>query len=322
MRLSPIPDEDLDDPRLFVPNIEFYINNVCNLTCSNCNRFNNHEFRGWQNWADYAHVYEQWAQHIRLQRITIMGGEPLLNPSVCDWINGINRIWKKPVQILTNGTRLNHVPGLYEQLTHWSDPKYHWIKNWIGVSLHNSNDREKCFENIKKFLKGPVDYISMDDPRNKDNAHTMGAQHAFVDSNGVRICVWEYDEFYTAAVQRTQAGRFTLFNNDPEESHSRCGFAQYKCHHFAHGKIYKCAPVALFPEFDQQHTIDLTDDDRRLLNEYRPLTAEEFPIRGKEFFDNIGRTIPQCKFCPTEKQKTMTKLLAVTKKQNSISSYD
>lgn len=319
---SPIPDADPHDPRFFIPNIEFYITNVCNLTCTNCNRFNNHDFKGWQNWADYASIYEEWGKHIRFQRITIMGGEPLLNPSLCDWVAGINRIWGKSVQILTNGTRLNHVPGLYELLTDWSDPKYPWIKNWIGISLHNPNDREKCFDTIKKFLKGPIDYISRDDPRNENNAHTMGGDHAFVDVNGVRICVWEYDDFYTAAVQRTSAGRFVLYNNDPEEAHYHCGFARYKCHHFAKGKIYKCGPVALMPEFDEQHNIDLSDQDRALLNSYRPLTVEEFSTRGREFFDNIDNPIPQCKFCPTQSQKTMTRLFAVSKKKGATSGYD
>lgn len=317
-----IIDEDPSDPRRFVPNIEFYITNVCNLTCSNCNRFNNHNFSGWQRWADYADVYQQWGQRIRLQRITIMGGEPLLNPTILDWIDGINGIWNKSVQILTNGTRLNHVPGLYDKLTRSFDSENASIRNWIGVSLHNANDRDRCFETIKQFLKGPVDYIHKDDSRNVNNAYTMGGDHAFVDSNGVKICVWEYQDFYTAAVQRSQSGRFVLFDNDPNEAHSGCGFVRYNCHHFAHGKLYKCAPVALFPEFDQQHQFDISDQDRQTINGYRPLTVDEFYSRGQEFLGNLGNVIPQCKFCPVSSQFQMNKLFAVSKKSGAVSGYD
>ena len=72
--------------KVVIKKAEFYITNVCNLTCSNCNRFNNYNFRGWQRWSDYANEYSIWANKVRLQRITILGGEPLLNPTILDWI--------------------------------------------------------------------------------------------------------------------------------------------------------------------------------------------------------------------------------------------
>jgi organic radical activating enzyme len=256
-----IPDEDPGDPRVFVPNIEFYITNVCNLTCSNCNRFNDHDFKGWQKWSDYQAQYTEWTRHVRLQRVTILGGEPLLNPSLLDWVDGINRLWGKSVQVLTNGTRLNAVPGLYDRLIKFTDPTYPWVHNWLGVSLHNENDREKCFAEIKKFLRGTVSYYSRDQGVDKTN----GANHAFVDSNGMRVCVWEYDEFYNAAVQKNAQGQFTVHNSDPELAHKYCGFAMFKCYHFIRGRLYKCGPVALFPEFDQQYPFDISDSDREFV---------------------------------------------------------
>ncbi len=316
-----IPDDDPEDPRILVPNIEFYITNVCNLTCSNCNRFNDYNFSGWQRWKDVEPLYEEWGQHIRLQRITILGGEPLLNPTICDWISGINRIWCKPVNLLTNGTRLNHVSGLYEAINTHPDRKIPFVQNWIGVSLHNPDEREKCFEEIRKFLRGNITYYHKTDPANNNNAMTYGGDHAFIDSNGVRICVWEYTQFYTAAVQRTQQGRFVLHNSDPTQAHNICGFVRHKCYHFIHAALYKCGPVALFPEFDQQHQFDISDEDRTLLNSYRPLRAHEFEARGQEFLSQIDNVIPQCKFCPS-RHEIIFDLKAVSKKAGSISGYN
>lgn len=312
-----IVDEDPEDPRLFVPNVEFYITNVCNLTCSNCNRFNDHDFKGWQRWSDYESEYQTWASHVRLQRITILGGEPLLNPSICDWVDGINKLWKKSVQILTNGTRLNHVPGLYDRISQFSHPTTPWVKNWIGVSLHNGHDRQQCFDEIHKFLQGSVEYY------NKEHgvAYTWGADHAFVDSNGMRVHVWEYDSFYRAAVQKNTAGRYTLFDNDPEQSHAACGFVQFKCYHFIRAKLYKCGPVALFPEFDQQHQFEISAQDRSLLTAYQPLTVADLPARGRQFLREIDQVIPQCKFCPSAKDQYNTKIFAVGKKLNSRSQF-
>ena len=47
--------------------MEFYITNVCNLTCTGCNRFNNYKFKGFQRWADYKEEYTQWSKEFLSQ---------------------------------------------------------------------------------------------------------------------------------------------------------------------------------------------------------------------------------------------------------------
>jgi len=316
-----IIDDSPDDPRHYLGNVEFYITNVCNLTCENCNRFNNYNFSGWQKWSDHEAEYTEWAKKLRLQRITILGGEPLLNPTICDWVEGINRLWDKGVQILTNGTRLNQVPNLYDRISKWQGT-HPGIRNWIGISLHNNNDLEKCFEEVRKFLQGNIRQYSRQQNTPEEN-WTWGADHAFIDENNMRVHVWLQDSFYPAAVTRTPIGKFGLYNNTPELAHKHCGFAMFNCHHFIRGKLYKCGPVALFPEFDQQFGFEISDDDRRLLNGYQPLAIQEFDERGAEFLAHIGDVIPQCKFCPSgEHNLVNVKLQAVSKKAGATSSFD
>jgi len=303
-----IPDDEPHDPRAFLPYMEFYITNVCNLACDDCNRFNNHEFRGHYLWNDYAETYRKWSEHVRFQKIAIMGGEPLLNPSVCDWVDGINRLWNRRVQIMSNGTRLNQVPGLYERLVKFREENDFYRPNWIGVSIHNHNDTERYFDEIRQFLQGPVTYYHRDDADNQNSCHTWGAAHAFVDSNGMRVHVWDYTSFYPAAVSRNQANQFRVHNTDPELAHQHCGFVKFKCHHFMAGKIYKCAPVALFPEFDCQHGFDISADDRELMHSYPALTLDR-AAEANNFFQNIDQVIPQCKFCPDHNQTVNNKII-------------
>ena len=54
------------------------------------------------------------------------------------------------------------------------------------------------------------------------------------------------------------------------------------------------------PEFDQQHALNISDEDRKLLQEYQPLTIDGAEQKGGEFFHNLDMPIPQCKFCPEE----------------------
>jgi hypothetical protein len=151
---------------------------------------------------------------------------------------------------------------------------------------------------------------------------TYGANHAFIDSNNVRIPVWEYDSFYQAAVRPGNHGRMTLHNSDPEQAHRGCGFVMFKCYHFVRGALYKCGPVALFPEFDAQHNLDISDQDRELINSYSALQVEQYEQRGAQFLDEIDNVIPQCKFCPDFSRDTQnTVLYATLKRTGSTSSF-
>jgi hypothetical protein len=261
---------------------EFYITNVCNLDCNHCNRFNNYNFKGWQNWDDYAEVYKTWGTYLDIDNIVILGGEPLLNPSIIKWITGLNEIWGH-VQVLTNGTRLNRVPGLYQVLQE--------RKCWLGVSLHNINELSWMEQQITNFMAGSVQKQTL------NPSHGQG-DFCYKDGNGIEIKVWIQNQFQTSAIIPKDNGRLTLHNSDPIKAHEHCPFAQWKCYHFIRGALYKCGPVALFPEFHAQHNLDISPVDQKLVNSYTPLTVDQWNQRGTEFMALIDEPIPQCKFCP------------------------
>jgi organic radical activating enzyme len=274
--------------------VDFYITNVCNLTCDRCNRFNNHDFRGWQRWSDYQAQYEQWGKLVQLNSATIMGGEPFLNPTLGDWIAGINRIFDIDVQVLTNGTRFQQNKNLYQSLLY--RPLKSQCPNHIGVSLHNIPDFEAYMkQDIIDFLEGPVNIYEKTHPLNR-----WESDWQFIDKNGIVVNVYISNNFGNAAIQQNQYDRFVLHNNDIELAHQNCAFARWKSYHFIRGKLYKCGPVALMPEFDQQHNFDISDTDRQLLNSYQALSVDNFENYHAEFFANLDNPIAQCKFCPTQ----------------------
>lgn len=274
--------------------VDFYITNVCNLTCDRCNRFNNHSFSGWQRWSDYQAQYEAWGKLAKLRAITIMGGEPMLNPTIKDWVNGLNRIFGIEVQILTNGTRFQQNKNLYPSLLYRQSTN--GCSNHIGVSLHNVDDFEAYMkQDIIDFLEGPVVIQGKDHPLNK-----WGSDWRLIDKNGIFVNVYISNNFGEAAIRQNKYNRFILHDNDPVLAHKDCAFAKWKSYHFIRGKLYKCGPVALMPEFDQQHNFDISDEDRQLLNSYQALSVDNFVEYHEEFFANIDNPIAQCKFCPTE----------------------
>jgi hypothetical protein len=292
-----------------IPNkVDFYITNVCNLTCQNCNRFNNLNFKGWQDWADYEPIYEQWGQLVELKAITIMGGEPFLNPTLKDWITGLNRIFGIEVQVLTNGTRLLQTTGVYDAISGFRRSKNGRAPNHIGVSLHTPEDFEKLRSDIHEFLQGDVTEEFGKD-KNKWNADWH-----FRDRYGVQINVYSVDHFSQAAIIPLGNGAYTLHNNNPIESHAECSFARWKSYHFIRGQLFKCGPSALMPEFDLQTPFDINDEDRVLLHSYKPLGVDNFAGYHQEFFANLDNPIAQCKFCP--KSGPMEKIYPVRKGSN------
>jgi hypothetical protein len=158
------------------------------------------------------------------------------------------------------------------------------------------------FEEIRSFMHGETQILE-----GKENTGT-GADWQFEDENGVKIGVWMQNEFGISSVHTGSNGKLTLWNHEGDEEavHAGCGMAQHKCYHFSNGKIFKCAPLDLWPQFDQQIGLDITDADRELIASYRPLTLERARNgETQQFFNDIDRVIPQCKFCfPWKKEKT------------------
>lgn len=283
----------------FSNKVDFYITNVCNYTCENCNRFNNHHFTGWQRWSDYRDVYREWAKKVTVPAAVIMGGEPTLNPSLVEWIYGLADTFQTSVQILTNGTRLQHVDGLYDALRYRAAGQT--ARSHIGVSIHNLDDFETIRHNIVSFLQGRVvewgRLINTPSPR---WAPTFDSGYSAQDQNGVLINAWLSNAFTEAAIVKTAQGKFTLHNNNEDETKqafASCAFANFKSYHFIRGKLYRCAPVALMPEFDQQYNLAISDEDRQLLNAYKPLTIENYDEYSEEFYRTIDDPVAQCKFC-------------------------
>ena len=262
--------------------IEFYITNVCNLACPGCNRFNNYKFKGFELWSDHEAEYTQWSKELQFNSIGILGGEPLLNIDFMSWLKGIRRLWPKThTKVVTNGYYLNQVKGLYEYVK--LDPG---VKLWVGI--HNKMHKETIMSNIKDFLTEPLVYEF-----NTDNPYQ---QYMWItDANGVKLKV-EYNWwFHQGAIVQTETGK-TLHNSDVDTAHAICH--SKTCHHFMNGKLYKCGAVALFPDFDRQHKLELSAEDRVLINSYQPLSFIDSDHAKTSFINNLNKPIPQCKFCP------------------------
>jgi hypothetical protein len=156
------------------PVVEFYITNVCNLSCRGCNRFNDLNFKGHQYWDDHAEEYEAWSKRLDLPRITIIGGEPTLNPDLEKWCANLRRLWPNAViMIQTNGT--------YQRPEHLEFWKKYGVG--FGLSLHDPATAKELKQKWQ-YHAGPIEAFVFHQStviKRDDHwiLHNSDPQHAF-----------------------------------------------------------------------------------------------------------------------------------------------
>lgn len=324
--------------------IEFYITNACNLNCTNCNRFNNFAFTGHQTWSDYQDVYRAWSKIINFGRISILGGEPMSNPDLPNWINGISELWPgTEITIITNGTFLNKIPNFYKLLEKYNG------KVSLLITSHNPSNLLQDTKNIENFFpiqptktiysnreewktrynqsrapawpdcEHPDDFYNL--PEQIQNEciiqHVIHPQQLFISkyTDGI-ITARFYSNVYfysSSVIHNIETGVLTLHNSDPNIAMNVCAFKT--CPHFIKGKLYKCGPTGLLPEFIDQFQVNISNQDRELVNSYQPAMANWSNEKLLSFLNNQKNAEPiaQCKFCP-EKLETGMPLQASNKK--------
>lgn len=267
---------------------EFYITNVCNLACPGCNRFNDLKFKGWQSWSDYKNTYARWSEKLDIRHIVVLGGEPTLNPTLSDWLTGLRELWPDSgIQFLTNGRGLKFNDKLYDTCAK--------TRCFIGISVHHPSFKTELFDQLDNFLVKPYrvnEWVHAPDDK------VNGGTYFILDANRVKIRVSNQYQFMPSARIDTPTG-YTLHNSDPVAAHSACCHVEYKNYQFVWGKLYKCGPVALFPDLDQQFALEISEEDRQLINSYRPLTVDMLDTLPTTIDEHFATVIPQCKFCPS-----------------------
>jgi organic radical activating enzyme len=313
---------------------EFYITNVCNLNCPNCNRFNNYAFTGHYKWNDHCEDYKKWSKLLNVKNIGILGGEPFLNPEILKWVEGIAQLWPhSKIIIITNGTQLQRYPELYSELMKYQG------RVVLEINGHSKFEKPQVLEEIKNLLVSPKETLFDNSPTswttmysnirdaswpecdrvedfyqlpeyiqqecralhnvNPESWIDENYDRIFVDKNNIKIHyrpAWSFNE--SAVKFDPYRETLSLYQSDPDKAMKACYFKI--CHHFIDGKLYKCGPTGILPEFIKQFPVKLTDNQRSLINSYKPAEAEWTDNELSLFIDNLktAKSIDQCSLCP------------------------
>lgn len=314
---------------------EFYITNVCNLSCNNCNRFNNFNFKGSQKWEDLKDTYSKWADILSINRISILGGEPFTNLDLPNWVKGLRKLWPNTTIFVTsNGNRLKNSHSVIEVMRA--------NKVNLRVSIHSKDLNDSVKVELDKILVKPVQKIVEYLPHNLDawkqtynkikaddwpdcnhpndfellpihiqnectEVFSFGKEYfdafeastTLIDDTGFLVELNWYTQFHESALKYVE-GKFELLSNDPDKAISICD--QKYCHTFKDGKLYKCGVSHALPDIIKQLNIPISDQDAELFEQYKPAEVKWDIKQIEKYINSLknAETISICKFCPAE----------------------
>ena len=88
-----------------LPFVEMQVTQVCNLSCLGCSNYADLKHTGYVKWDNGKQEISRWLERMDIGDFGIMGGEPLINPELKQWIvgSGPNNVSPTPfAEILQN----------------------------------------------------------------------------------------------------------------------------------------------------------------------------------------------------------------------------
>ena len=125
-----------------IPFLEIQVNQACNLSCKGCSTFSDLKWHGYYTWEEGKSWLKPWINKIELPAIGYMGGEPLLNPTIKDWIKGVHKMLPYSQQrFVTNGTLLQRHWDVFHLLRDIGNTVFKITYHISTLALDNAIDR-------------------------------------------------------------------------------------------------------------------------------------------------------------------------------------
>ena len=258
-----------------LPFLETMITQSCNLSCVGCTNYSDLRHSGYVTWAEGKAHIEDWLKRIDIPDFGIMGGEPLINPQVRDWIIGIRELMPdSQIRFTTNGLLLER---------HWDIVEL--MHNLGNVSLKiTSHTPDKVNDTIKRIFNS----------YNWDPVHEFGIDR-YITTNKFRFHVKTPDVFLKT--YRGEYKNMMPHNNNPVEAFASC--IQQTCPLLYKGKIFKCSTSGLLAETLERFDYPNYEHWRKYIPQGISASSSNQDIN--EFINNFGKPNSICAQCPTQK---------------------
>lgn len=264
--------------KLTIPFVEMMVTQVCNLSCPGCSTYSDIAHSGYVTWENGKKQLEPWLSRVSFKDFGVMGGEPLINPVIKDWLCGLRELMPNTqIRFPTNGILLTKHLEIVDLL--------HDIGNCIlKITIHTEDKR----------INDAIKWIQN---RYKWNPVTEFGIARWKTSNNMTFQINKPSTFNKTF--KNDYNNAEPYSSNPVDAFKFCH--QKLCPLLINGRIYKCSTSGLMDSvlnrYDYPNPTMWKDylDDK--LNGSIGIDSNDNDI--SEFIDNVGKWHHTCSQCPT-----------------------
>lgn len=274
---------------------ETFVSWECNLKCIGCTSYCDYPHHGFPIWKDVREDMISWSQILDVENIGLLGGEPLLNAELYDWIDGTRSIFKDTfILLVTNGLLLDKWPDILKKMIDISPSK-------IMVTLHLNN--EKILNMLEKQI-GDCGHRFL--VKNHHNQDYFDREYILFDrSKTFSIRVVEPDKFLKR--YKGYGQNIYPYNTDNiEEAHKQCIDRPL----LYNGRLYRCSKIALLKRQLKMTGQLYNEEECRLWQQYLNYKGIGYDQSIEEISDYLikfNKAEMVCRSCPGKIQECMIK---------------
>lgn len=272
---------------LVVNNLDVHVVNSCNLRCHGCNHLANYGYDGLFTENELVDWIEPWKNRLQFKRVSLLGGEPLLNPHLKDICIAFRRLFpneETKLRITTNGILIKKSPWLKELI---QDHNIH-----VQVSLHVLNGGKKYPKLIEQVLQG----LKLIEKWAKETSGPVESKWGAAVDSKKKL---NFQVFYQGTGRQIKP--FKHDNIAESKKHCTCETLQLYRYN-----LYKCAPIAYLGEALKRIGAETDPDWQPYLN-YQPLTPDCSDSDLKFFMKIQPQPEWTCKMCPPHSNVILSK---------------
>lgn len=258
-----------------LPFVEIMITQTCNLSCAGCTNYSDLLHKGYLTWNEGKEQIEPWLARVDFPDFSILGGEPLMNPKIRDWIIGLRELMpESQIRLTTNALLLDRNFDIVDLLAD--------IGNCVfKIAVHEQNEK------IEQVINRVYDHFDW------EPIFEYGI-HRHQTKNNMKFYVRRPDYFYKSF--QGPYNNMRPHSSNPADAFNVC--CQQTCPLIYNGKIYKCSTSALLKDTLARFNNPNIEQWQPYLLDGLDLTCSDSEL--DKFLNNFGKPHSMCQMCPTK----------------------
>ncbi|HEX3683225.1 MAG TPA: radical SAM protein [Bryobacteraceae bacterium] len=279
----------MEAPKFTLKYAEVMASYACNLSCVGCTNYSDYNYKGHPSWAEVEGDLVKWIGRIFFDNFALIGGEPLLNPMIDQWLFGLRKLMPDTtITLVTNGTRIKHVPELLEWLAACAPAKltvaphieHDAIGTWIEEAVQKYSPQSEWLSS---------EYIDVDGTKQSMRTARLKQAPVVIEIFVPRIFVKSY--------RGSGANILPWTHNNAAKAIEMCPCRF--CPLMYRGRLYKCSQIAILRDHLTRLGL-LESKEWQPYLQYRGIGPDDDESAIRRFVQLFGAPEMICTMCPGE----------------------